>query len=200
MTDKVISDDYIGPHNIHGIGTFLFIDRWLRPERPAERDYACDGEHYCNQDMAPGMRGYSPNNEIPFVTQFVDSTKETIIRGRFYVSDISPELTGMALKLSRIGSPGNLVVQLGSQEGGADLGELQLSEQNVESSDDLWYDLKLNKPIRLNPDKLYWFQVTVASGTTPHDGYVVYGPKPLGGTDYPDKFGLSFRMMTDGTF
>ena len=35
MTDKVVDEDFIGPHTIHGIGTFFFADRWLRPERSA---------------------------------------------------------------------------------------------------------------------------------------------------------------------
>ena len=48
----------------------------------------------------------------------------------------------------------------------------------------------------MDPKKLYWFEVRSASGYAPQDGYTVYGPKPLGGEDYPHNFGLSFRMLT----
>jgi dienelactone hydrolase len=196
MVDKVVDEDYIGLHTIHGVGTFSFIDRWLRPERSAGRDYGCDGEHYCNQDVALGLHGYAPNSEIPYVTQQVDVTPESTIEGRFYVSDVSPELTGMELKVSRVGHPGDLVVELGSRENGSDLGELRLTEMAVYPNHDLWYELKLKHPIRLDPKKLYWFEVRSASGHAPQDSYMVYGPRPLGGTDYPHNFGLSFRMLT----
>ncbi len=33
MVDKVVDEDYLGLHTVHGIGTFFFVDRWLRPER-----------------------------------------------------------------------------------------------------------------------------------------------------------------------
>lgn len=199
MVDKVVDEDYVGVHTIHGIATVFFIDRWLRPERSAGRDYGCDGEHYCDQELAPGFHGYAPASEIPYATQLVDSTKESIIRGRFYVSDVSSELTGMGLKVSRVGHPGDLMVALGSQEGGSDLGELRLQEQEISSAQNhLWYELKLQHPIRLDPQKLYWFEVRSTSGHAPQNGYTVYGPKPLGGTDYPHNFGLSFRMLTKG--
>jgi dienelactone hydrolase len=198
MTGKVVDEDFIGPHTIHGIGTFLFIDRWLRPERSAGRDYGCDDEHYCDLVVAPGFHGYAPRYDVPYVTQPVDSTQDSIIRGKFYVSDDSPELAGIKLKVSRIGNPGDLVVLFGSQEGGKDLGELRLSEQDVYPSHDLWYELRLKQPVALDPRKLYWFEIRSASGQAPQDAYTVYGPKPMGGVDYPHNFGLSFQVLTKG--
>lgn len=90
------------------------------------------------------------------------------------------------------------MVLLGSQEGGKDLAELRLSEQDVYPTYDLWYGLKLKQPIVLDPRKLYWFEVRSASGNAPLDAYTVYGPKPMGGVDYPRNFGLSFQILTKG--
>ena len=75
MVDKVVDEDYLGLHTVHGIGTFFFVDRWLRPERSAGRDYGCDGEHYCDQDMAAGFHGYGPILDVPYVTQLVTRRK-----------------------------------------------------------------------------------------------------------------------------
>lgn len=196
MKDQIVSDDFIGPHEIHGIGTFFFVDRWLRPERSAGRDYGCDGEHYCDKELAPGFHGYRQSSAVSYVTHEVDSSKQSVILGRFYLADTSPEMYGMALKLSRIGHPGDLVVDLGSQEGGHDLGELRLAEKQVSPGNGLWYELKLKQPVQLDPQKLYWFAVRALPGLTPQSAYTVYGPKPLGGKDYPRNFGLSFRTLT----
>ena len=198
MTDKVVDEDFVGPHSIHGIGTFFFADRWLRPERSASRDYGCNDESYCDLIVAPGFHGYAPRADVPYVTQLVDSTQDSMIRGRFYVSNDSPELEGIKLKLSRTGNPGDLIVLLGSQEDGKDLGELRLSSSQVYPSYDLWYELKLKQPVTLAPRKLYWFEVRAAQGNVPQDDYTVYGPKPMGGSDYPHNFGLSFQVLTKG--
>ena len=196
MVDKVVDEDYVGVHTVHGIGTFFFVDRWLRPERSAGRDYGCDGEHYCNLDITADFHGYGPSVDAPYVTHILDSSTDTAIRGRFYVSDRSEKLTGMEVKASRTGSPGDLVIKLGSQEGASDIGVMRLKNTQVYAGQDLPYTLKLEHPVNVDPKKLYWFEVTSASGYAPHDGYLVYGPKPLGGEDYPHNFGLSFRMLT----
>ena len=198
MIDTVVDDDYIGVHTVHGIATFFFVDRWLRPESSAARDYGCDDEHYCNLVVAPEFHGYAPSSDVPYATQLVDSTQDSIIRGRFYVSVVSPELVAVKLKVSRVGNPGDLVVLLGSRQGGKDLGELRLSGKEVSPAYDLWNELRLNQPVALDPRKLYWFEVRSASGQAPQDAYTVYGPKPLGGVDYPHNFGLSFQVLTKG--
>ncbi len=195
MNNKVIDAAYVGPHTIHGIETFYFIDRWLRPERSAGRDYGCNDD-YCNLDVAPDRHGYAPISQPFYATQLVDSAKDSLIRGRFYVSDDSAQLTGMGFKLSRVGHPGDLVVKIGSNKGESDLGELRLQEKAVYSGYDFWYDMSLAHPVRLDPRKEYWFEVQATSGESANDGYVVYGPKPLGGDDYPQSFGLSFRVLT----
>lgn len=196
MDGQIVSDDFVGVHEIHGIGTFFFMDRWLRPERSAARDYGCDGDHYCDKEMAPEYHGYAPSSTVPYLTHEVDSSKQSAILGRFYVADTSPEIGGMALKLSKAGHPGELVVDLGSKEWGDDLGELKLDGKEVSSGYGLWYELKLEKPIHLDPRKLYWFAVRASPGSMRQGAYTAYGPKPLGGTDYPHHFGLSFRTLT----
>jgi hypothetical protein len=47
--------------------------------------------------------------------------------------------------------------------------------------------------------KLYYFEVGAELGRAAQNYYLVYGPKPLGGTDHPVSFGLSFRVMTEGS-
>jgi len=196
MQDKVAFDDYIGPHTVHGIATFLFIDRLLKPEQSAARDYGCNGKDYCYQNVAPGLRGYVASSESPYVTHLVDSSKNSAIRGRFYISRISSEFVGMKFRLSRMGHPGDLVVKLGSLPGGDSLGELRLGENQIQSTPEAWYELKLSHPIQMDPRKLYWFEIASSSGQPGQDGYTFYGPKPLGGTDYPVNFGLSFQVVS----
>jgi hypothetical protein len=35
--DRIVRDRFDGPHEIHGVLTFQFLDRWLRPVRASER-------------------------------------------------------------------------------------------------------------------------------------------------------------------
>ena len=198
MQDKIVDDKFLGPHSIHGIGTFFFLDRWLRPERPAGRDYGCRDDNYCYENLAPSFHGYdaSPTPSAPYATQLLDSNPADVIRGRFYVRAESRVFTGMAFKLARVGSPGNLVVRFGSKEGAADLGQAEVPAQNVYPQYDLWYEATLKKPVRLDPGKLYYFELRAESGHAPDDDLRVFGPRPLGGQDYPDAFGLSFRTLT----
>jgi dienelactone hydrolase len=197
MQDKIVDDEFLGPHTIHGIGSFFFLDRWLRPERAAGRDYGCRDDDYCYQNLAPGGHGYDLSSppSAPYATQILDANPGTAIRGRFYVSAAAPVLTGMAFKLARTGNPGNLIVRFGSREGAADLGEAVVVANNVYPQLDLWYEAAVTKPVRLDPAMLYHFELTAESGHGPQDSYVVFGPQPLGGRDYPAAFGLSFRTL-----
>lgn len=107
-----------------------------------------------------------------------------------------PLMVATSWKLSRTGHPGELVVDFGSQQGARDLGESQIDENEVSPGYGRWCELKLVRPIRLDPRKLYWFAVRSLPGPVPGGAYGIYGPKPPGGNDYPHKFGLSFRMLT----
>jgi dienelactone hydrolase len=198
MQGKIVEDEFLGPHTIHGIGTFFFLDRWLRPERAASRDYGCRNDDYCYQNLAPDFHGYDLNSPpaVPSATQLLDSSSTATIRGKFYVSAEAPVFTGMAFKLARAGNPGNLIVRFGSREGSADLGEAEVHSNDVYPQYDLWYEAALRKPVRLDPKKLYFFELRAESGHAPDDDYVVFGPQPPGGRDYPNAFGLSFRTLT----
>jgi dienelactone hydrolase len=195
---KIVDDKFAGPHAIHGIGTFFFLDRWLRPEIPAGRDYGCRDDDYCNQSVAPGFHGYSSSpldSAPPYATRLLDSSQGSVIRGEFYVSSGSEVFTGMRFKLARRGDPGDAVVRFGSTEGAADLGETKMAAK-VYSEYDLWYEARLLKPLRLDPARTYYFELRAVSGQAPRDGYTVFGPAPLDGKDYPSRFGLSFRTLT----
>jgi dienelactone hydrolase len=198
MQGKIVDDRFLGPHSIHGIGTFFFLDRWLRPERAAGRDYDGRGGDYSYSNLASGFHGYdvSATPVVPYATQLLDSNPAATIRGKFYVSAESPVFTGMAFKLARNGNPGKLIVHFGSREGSADLGEAEVLSKNVYPRYDLWYAVALRKPVRLDPKKLYFFELSAESGRAAEDDYVVFGPQPLGGRDYPPAFGLSFRTLT----
>ena len=138
----------------------------------------------------------SSTPSAPFAAQLLDSNPAAVIRGQFYVPAGSPVFTGMAFKLARTGNPGNLIVRFGSREGAGDLGEALVLAKNVYPQYDLWYEAALTKPLRLDPTKPYCFELKAESGHGPDDGYVVFGPQPLGGRDYPPAFGLSFRTLT----
>lgn len=198
MMDKLVNDDFEGPHSIHGIGTFSFLDRWLRPNRPAGRDYGCDNQDYCYRNLATDYHGYDLNSYpgVQFATRLLDASPTAVIRGTFYVTPSSPEFSGMAVKLARSGNPGNLIVRLGTQAGSADLGTAEVVSRKVYPQYDLWYEAALKRPVRLDPTKLYHFELRTQSGNSPGDGFVVFGPQPLGGQDFPTAFGLSFRTLT----
>ena len=198
--DKVEDDDFIGPHTVHGIQTFLFIDRWLRPERPAERDYGCRDYTYCSETVAPSLHGYSliSTQIVPYATQSLDSDPRSVVRGQFYVSDVSPAFTGMAFKISRVGNPGDFTVKFGSQPGKSNIGEAFIPAEEIYPGYDLWYEARLKQPAKLESKKTYYFELAAESARTPRNYYIVYGPKPLGGTDYPTSFGLSLRVLTEG--
>jgi hypothetical protein len=198
MQGKIVDEDFLGPHAIHGIGTFFFLDRWLRPERAAGRDYGCRDDNYCYQNLAPSFHGYdlSATPDVPYAAQLLDSNPQAVIRGEFYVSAGSPVFTGMAFKLARVGNPGNLIVRFGPHEGAADLGEAEVLAQDVYPQYDLWYEATLKKPVQLDAQKLYFFELGANPGRAPDDGYIVFGPQPLGGKDYPTAFGLSFHTLT----
>ena len=197
MHDKIVDDKFPGPHSIHGIGTFFFLDRWLLPDRAAGRDYGCRDDNYCNENLAPSFHGYdlSSTPTAPYVTQLLDSTPTAVIGGTFYVTPEKPVFTGMAFKLVRAGNPGNLIVRFGSKAGASDLGEAAVPSEQVYPRYDLWYEAGLKKPVRLDPNRLYYFELRTGSGQAPSDAYKVFGPQPLGAKDYPASFGLSFRTL-----
>jgi dienelactone hydrolase len=198
VNDKIVDDKFNGPHSIHGIGTFTFLDRWLRPERPAGRDYGCRHDEYCYESVAPGFHGYIRDSKQspPYITRVLDSNKNSMIRGTFYVSNVANVFRGMAFKIARNGTPGDIIVKFGSTKGSGDIGEARIDPKKVHPREDRWCNALLQKSVRLDSAKTYYYEITPTSGQAPTDGYTIFGPKPLGGEDYPVNFGLSFRTLT----
>jgi hypothetical protein len=131
------------------------------------------------------------------VTHRLDSREETGIEGEFYVPRGAEMMTGFALKAARIGRPGDLVVTLGTERGKGDLVSTRLRGADVLPQYDLWYDTKLEKALRLAGGRLYFFRLSVEPRGAPDDYYLLYGPRPLGGQDFPRRFGLAFRVLTE---
>ncbi|MGB8477858.1 MAG: glycoside hydrolase family 20 zincin-like fold domain-containing protein [Acidobacteriaceae bacterium] len=197
---RVVEAHYEGIHEIHGIRTIAFLNRWLRPDLPDGRNHSYNllpANIQLQHFTADGGLTTGQGAEVPLAQHELDSGAQTRIEGRFYVSRPYPTLTGFALKLSRVGHPGDLIVRLGSTPGGDELGEGRIASGKVGPLFDLWYAAGI-KPVRLDPSKLYYFEVTASSGRTPEDYYIVYGPQPLGGTDEPGHFGLSYQVIGAG--
>jgi dienelactone hydrolase len=194
LEEKVARVHYDGVHEIHGVGTIDFLNRWLLPERPAGRDY--------NYDLLGPQRDNSGLSDasdatLPYLTHRLDSGAGAVVKGRFYVSSLSPVFTGLAIRLSRVGQPGDVIVRFGSKDGAADLGEARIPAQSINPLFDLWFKAE-TKPVRLDPTKLYFFEVRVTSGRGPRDCYWIYGPKPYGGKDIDPNFGLSYEVLSVG--
>ncbi|MFV1963999.1 MAG: prolyl oligopeptidase family serine peptidase [Pirellulaceae bacterium] len=163
---------YDGVHEIHGVETFDFLDRFLRPERAVGRDGSSLVEHVL--DRRPGSR----------------------IRGRFWIPSGAKELRGMAVRLSHVGQPGSMELGLGSAPGKHDLGVVALPPDAVPSSPRNWCSLWV-EPQSVRSGQLVYFEITCSRGTAPADHYVFYGPRPLGGKHWGNGFGLSYRVLTD---
>ncbi|MFN8008032.1 MAG: hypothetical protein U0V70_13605 [Terriglobia bacterium] len=54
----------------------------------------------------PGT-GKAPSSPLRCATQLLDSSPGSVVRGRFYVSESTPVLTGMSFKIARTGTPGD---------------------------------------------------------------------------------------------
>ena len=132
---------------------------------------------------------------VPYTTQMLDAGRQSEIRGSFYVSNVLPGFSGIAFRLSRVGNPGAFAVKFGSHPGEADIGEARISANDVRTAGDSWYSARLRLPVKLNPARDYYFEIGAESGHAPQDGYLVYGPSPLGGADYPSSFSVSFRVL-----
>jgi hypothetical protein len=133
------------------------------------------------EPLLPDLHRYSVNflQTVPYITERLDSDQISTIRGRFYVSNVSPVFTGMLFKLSRVGSPGNITVKFGSRPGESNIGQAEILSTDVYPGYDLWYEAKLRRPAKLNSSKLYYFELAAQSGRAPRNYYLLYGPNPL---------------------
>ncbi|NLY01372.1 MAG: prolyl oligopeptidase family serine peptidase [Rhodopirellula sp.] len=171
LNDRIVLAHYDGVHEVHGVETFDFLDRFLRPERSVGRDYA-EGEAFVSRD--------------------VDT--ENRISGEFWIPAGAKEFHGMAVKVSRRGSPGPLEVKFGSAAGQDDLGMARLESGAVADSPQ-FLELRVHpKPVR--EGQTVCFEIRVAAGRS-KDHYVAYGPQPIGGIWWADRFPVSYRVLTD---
>ena len=103
----------------------------------------------------------------------------------------------MAVKLSRTGRPGPLEACFGTSPGKDDLGTAKLDEKNIMPLFDYFEELRVEpKPVRSGQWIYYELRVTGDAKPSEHF-YDLYGPKPLGGTDGAERFGLAYRVLTD---
>ncbi len=146
-TDRMVRDRFSGIHEIHGIGAFDFLDRWLRPEQPSSRLFPDWGE----------------------VEHTVDANPLTWVRGEFRVGTASPRFRGLRFR-ARPAAPGaGLTVRFGTGPGGAGLGVV------AARFDGGWAEAPA--PARLlDPARTYWFELrsdargAVVSGPRPPGG------------------------------
>ncbi|NOX53345.1 MAG: hypothetical protein GXP27_02680, partial [Planctomycetes bacterium] len=172
QTDRIELAHYDGVHEVHGVETFDFLDRFLRPERPVGRDGR------------------------PLVAHVLDNRPETRITGRFWIPAGAREFRGLALRVSRVGRPGPLQVRFGSRPDRDDIGRATLAPEKVSTNRDEWRVVRI-EPQSVRSGQLVWFEIACGNGRAPADHYLVYGPKPLGGRHWGPRFGLSYRVRTD---
>lgn len=179
--NRVQRDFFQGGHEIHGTRTFAFLDRWLRPHLPAGR-----GEALSSEEMNVS------NDQV--TTRSLDASQTSIIRGTFWVSNNDPIFSGISLPLSKKGSPGDILLRFGMSHGGEEIGVAKIPADRV-ANEPTWQDVTIS-PIRLEPGKLYHFEISAEWGWKSRgDHYVMYGPRPLGGSDFPQSFGIAFRLL-----
>ncbi len=172
LADRIELAHYDGVHEIHGVETFDFLDRFLRPEETVGRD----GQ--------------------PLVEHVLDHHPKSSVRGWFWIPAGAKRLGGMAIRLCRRGAPGRLEIRFGSAAGKHDLGTATLGPGAKIPAGRAWCVLRI-EPRPVSPGQRVDFEIVAAQGTGPADDYVLYGPKPLGGRHWGKGFGLSYRLLTD---
>src|ERR1019366_340142 len=95
------------------------------------------------------------------------------------------------------GYPGDLIMRFGTQAGSANVGEAHIPARKIDPTFDMWWEGHV-KPVQLDPAKEYYFELSAASGSISEGNYyVVYGPKPLGGTNYPPDLPVAYQVLTE---
>ena len=187
--ERFVRDHFDGVHEIQAVGALEFLNRWLRPELPAGRDYRYP--LWPSLRPLPGLGDIHPDT-FPYETMTLTSDQR--IRGAFHVTAGQPRFQGIRIRVSRTGQPGPLVIRYGTREGAADLGEARIPAERVYPLYDLWVEAPV-APRPLTPGRQYHFEVAAASGKMPRHFYTIYGPKLAGGKRYPEQFALSFRLL-----
>ncbi len=192
MEDRIGRDYFQGNHEIYFIGALDFLNRWLHPEKAAWRD----SSRYPGTPDSKAGWGPGEKAQPGLITDQIDSGGASIIRGEFYVSESAPVFSGISFRLTRAANPGDVLVRYGSEEETADVGTARVNAALVPEAGGSWVDARI-VPVRLNPRKLYHFEVSVEWGWKDQgDYYVAYGPAPLGGKPIEPHFPISFRTLT----
>jgi len=180
LADRISLAHYDGVHEVHAVEAVDFLDHFLRPERPVGRDYETSDAD------APQ----------PFVVHVLDSQSNTHVVGRFWIPAGASRFHGMAVKLARVGTPAPLEIHFGSRPDAADLGKATLVAGSVATGEEAWYKLEID-PQPVEPGALVYYNILCTAGAAPDDHYTLYGPRPIGGRDWPSRFALSYRVLTD---
>lgn len=101
---RMVRDRFVGVHEIHAIGAFDFLDRWLRPEQPSSRHFPEWGE----------------------VTQTLEANPLSWVRGEFRTGSADRVFRGLAFRAQG----GDLTVRYGLTPGGAELGQVNARFEN----------------------------------------------------------------------
>ncbi|NUQ63698.1 MAG: prolyl oligopeptidase family serine peptidase [Pirellulales bacterium] len=170
LEDRIVLAHYDGVHEVHGVEAFDFLDRFVRPERPVGRDFV-DG--------------------APFITRNIDPANG--VTGEFWIPKGARQFCGMAIKVSRSGTPGPLTAKFGSAAGRDDLGMVRL-ESGAVGEKPGFCEFRL-EPKPVVAGETVYFEIRAESGSDGHS--IVYGPKPIGGTYWADRFPIAYRVLTD---
>jgi len=192
FADRIILDHFDGRHEIHAVGAVDFLDRFLRPSRTVGRDYDTPATDPAVVEETPGK----PAGPPPFITHTLDSRPETKIGGEFWIPAGAKELRGIAIRLSRHGQPGPIEICFGSRPRSNDIGTAKLDANEVRPDQDVWRELRIPSNSMRAGARVY-FEIQCTSGRTLDDHYVIYGPRPIGGKDWPNRFALSYQGLTD---
>lgn len=170
------------------------LDRFSNSELPAGQDYV-----YAMLEKAPDPTrnpdlGYVGGD--PFITHPLSSNTESWLRGGFFMPPGSKEFRGIAVKVSRDGTPAPLEVRYGSGPGQDDLGTTTLSSKEILPLFDVWQEAQI-APRLVRPNQAIYWQIRTSAAQDPADRYLVYGPKPAADGPAAAHFALAYRVLTD---
>ena len=83
LDDRITLADFDGVHEIHGIGAFDVLDRWLRPGRSVGRDY----QYTMLEKQTPSVMGAFLTGVEPFVLHVLNAKPETRLASRFWIPE-----------------------------------------------------------------------------------------------------------------
>jgi dienelactone hydrolase len=192
VSDRITSVYFDGGHEIHAVHVFDFLDRWLRPEKGARREYV----------FKPPVREREGNQQAvqeAIILHEIDTSLKNRVVGKFFVPASAPVFSGLAIQAARKGQPGDLVIRFGSEPGLEDVGVVRIRPGSVPEGTPAWLESRMN-PVRLNPGATYYFEIAPEWGwKSAGDYYLLAGPKPLGGTHILPEFGLFYRALVSGS-